>query len=257
MKISSMAGAKGDSIAKNLKENNTLPFLDTLIHRADKNINISVYRKPTHTGLSTKWNSYVPIQFKQNLIKTLLNKSHNICNTYLNKHKKIQYTRTFDSLVRIGYAKSFINKNIKQLLIKFQSQNNCNPQSNVFDQISKIVYIKLPYVREISNQLSKDINSFFRKFDTNMQLRLMHTTCKLKKLFPYKDKQPHLQQFNVMHQLKCDCGALYIGQTGRNLITRLSNHNIDSSFWQETDVSKHQVDNLNHKIDFNKCAIFI
>ena len=159
----------------------------------------------------------------------------------------------FESLVRIGYPKSFINKNIKRLLIKFQSQNNSTPQSNVFDQPSKIVYIKLPYVREISKQLSKEINSFFRKFDTNMKLRLIHTTCKLKKLFPYKDKQPHLQQFNVIYKLKYDCGASYIGQTGRNLITRLNNHNIDSPLRQETDVAKHQVDNPNHKIYFNNC----
>ena len=65
------------AFTKELEENNTLPFLDTLIHRTDKNSNISVYRKPTHTG---QWNSYVPIQFKQNLIKALLNRSHIICN---------------------------------------------------------------------------------------------------------------------------------------------------------------------------------
>ena len=88
-----------------------------------------------------------------------------------------------------------------------------------------------------------------------MQSRLIHTTCKLKKLFPYKDKQPHLQQFNVIYQLKCDCGASYIGHTDRNLITRLNNHNIDLPLRQETDVAKHQVDNPNHKIDFNNCAI--
>ena len=52
----------------------------------------------------------------------------------------------FESLVLIGYPKPFINKNIKQFLIKFQSQNNSTPQSNLFDQPSKIVYIKLPYV---------------------------------------------------------------------------------------------------------------
>ena len=150
---------------------------------------------------------------------TLLNRSHNICNIYINKHKEIQ--NIFENLVRINYPKSFINKNIKRFLIKFQSQNNSIPQSNAFDQLSKIVYIKLLYVREISNQFSKKIDSFFQKFDTNMLLRLIHTTCKLKKLFPYKDKQPHLQQFNVIYQLKCDCGASYIGQTGRNLITRL------------------------------------
>ena len=90
-----------------------------------------------------------------------------------------------------------------------------------------------------------------------MQLRLMHTTYKLKKLFSYKDKQPHLQEFNVIYQLliKCDCGVSYIGQTGRNLKTRLKNHNIDLPLQQETDVAKHQVDNSTHKIDFNNCAI--
>ena len=56
--------------------------------------------------------------------------------------------------------------------MKFQSQNNSTPQSNAFDQLSKIACIKLPYVGEISNQISKEINSFFRKFDTNMKLRL-------------------------------------------------------------------------------------
>ena len=99
-----------------------------------------------------------------------------------------------------------------------------------------------------------------------MQLSLLSTTCKFKKLFPYKDKQSYLQKFNVIYQLKYDCGASYIGPTGRNLITRLNNHNIDSPFRQETNVSKHQVDidkkkkkkkidNPNHKIDFNNCAI--
>ena len=38
-----------------------------------------------------------------------------------------------------------------------------------------------------------------------MQLHLIHTTCKLKKLFPCKDKQPHLQKFDFIYQLKCDC----------------------------------------------------
>ena len=169
------------AFTKELEENNTLPFLNILIHQTNKNINISVYRKPTHTGLYTPWNSYVPIQFKQNLIKTSLNRSHHICNNYINKHKEIQ--TIFKSLLHNGYPKSFINKNIKQFEIKFQSQNNSTPQSNAFDEPSliKIVYIKLPYVQEISNQLSKEINYFFQKFDTNMKLCLIHTICKLKK----------------------------------------------------------------------------
>ena len=57
---------------------------------------------------------------KQNLIETLLNRSHYICDTYVNKHKEIQ--NIFDSLLCNGYPKSFINKNIKQFLMKIRSQ---------------------------------------------------------------------------------------------------------------------------------------
>ena len=53
------------------------------------------------------------------------------------------------------------------------------------------------------NFLKKEFILF--EFNTNMQLCLIDTTCKLKKLFPYKDKQPHLQQFDVIYQLKYDC----------------------------------------------------
>ena len=47
----------------------------------------------------------------------------------------------------------------------------------------------------------------------------------------------------------------FIGQTGRNLITRLSNHNIDSPFQQESDVAKYEVDNPTHKIGLYSCTI--
>ena len=62
-----------------------------------------------------------------NLIEILLNRSHNICNAYLNKHKEIQFI--FKSFLRNDYPKSFINKNIKRFLIKIHSQKNSIPQS--------------------------------------------------------------------------------------------------------------------------------
>ena len=88
-----------------------------------------------------------------------------------------------------------------------------------------------------------------------MQQNLIHAICKLKKSFPYKDKQPYLQQFNVIYQPKSNSAGSYVGQTGKNLITRPNNYNIDLPLRQETDVAKYQVDNPTHKIDFNNCAI--
>ena len=48
---------------------------------------------------------------------------------------------------------------------------------------------------------------------------------------------------------------ILIGQTSRNLNTRLKNHGPTSPNRQDTDVSKHLTDNLDHKIDFDKTEI--
>ena len=85
-----------------------------------------------------------------------------------------------------------------------------------------------------------------------MQQSLIHAICKLKKSFPYKDKQPHLQQFNVIYQPKSNCGAWTNRQKPDH---QINNYNIDLPLRQETDVAKYQVGNPTHKIDFNNCAI--
>ena len=46
-----------------------------------------------------------------------------------------------------------------------------------------------------------------------------------------------------------------IGQTSRNLITRLKNHAPFLPNRQDIDVSKHLTDNPDHKIDFDKTEI--
>ncbi|XP_063688177.1 uncharacterized protein LOC134821364 [Bolinopsis microptera] len=54
----------------------TIPFLDVLIH-PDKST--SVYRKPTHTNLYTKYSSCTTNSSKNAVIRSLTRRAHNIC----------------------------------------------------------------------------------------------------------------------------------------------------------------------------------
>ena len=54
------------------ESNNQLPFLDILVTRSNNCFTTSVFRKPTYTGLTTKFSSFIPIQYKRNLIVTFL-----------------------------------------------------------------------------------------------------------------------------------------------------------------------------------------
>ena len=50
------------------ESNDTLAFLDINISRVGEGFKTSFYRKPTFTGLTTKFSSFIPISYKRNLV---------------------------------------------------------------------------------------------------------------------------------------------------------------------------------------------
>ena len=59
----------------------------------------------------------------------------------------------------------------------------------------------------------------------------------------------------MVYQIDCSCGEFYIGQTLRNLITLLNDHNPAISTSIDTNVTKHLWQNLDHHIDFNNPVV--
>ena len=77
--------AKLNSLHQSLKftfekeENNSLPFLDVSVEKTEPGFLTSVYRKPTFSGLYTRWDSFCAKQIKINLINTLVHRALMIC----------------------------------------------------------------------------------------------------------------------------------------------------------------------------------
>ena len=76
-----------------IEENGCLSFLDVAIQRIANGFETSVYRKPKFTGLTTKFTSYIPLQFKRNLVSTLVYRAFQISSSFFNFHKEINYLR--------------------------------------------------------------------------------------------------------------------------------------------------------------------
>ena len=102
---------------------------------------------------------------------------------------------------------------------------------------------------------TKEINGFLKKLDFKVTFILINETFNLKRLFTFKERQNKLQFSSMVYRITCSCKSTYIGQTSRNLITRLKNHDPNSPNRQDTDVSKHLTDKPDHKIDFDKTEI--
>ena len=58
-----------------------------------------------------------------------------------------------------------------------------------------------------------------------------------------------------LYKLNCSYGQSYIGQTHRNLATRIQEHVPNGKQNQESDVAKYLVGNPNHKINFDSPEI--
>ena len=78
-----------------------------------------------------------------------------------------------------------------------------------------------------------------------LQSRMVHDTCKLNKFFKVKG-QALLHRSNVVYQVTCTCGKSNIGETERNLVTRLNERNLGSKKYKNTNVDEHLYEYSNH-----------
>ena len=88
------------------EKNGKLPFLDVLVCNKP-NLVTSVYRKPTYTGLLANFFSFTPSKYKNDLIKTFLDRCYKINNIW------IGFDKDLEKLTKILNKNQFPNKLVK------------------------------------------------------------------------------------------------------------------------------------------------
>lgn len=160
----------------------------------------------------------------------------------------LEFEKITDTLLKNGYPLPFIQSQIRNFLN--QKFSNPFPSSNNENHIPRII-LKLPFIGNPSVQLEKELKSFFRhNLNDRLSLNVVHTSFKIGDMFKHKERQPKMYRSNIVYKLNCSCGSIYIGQTRRNLHTRLNEHNTGTKLNQQSDVTKHLLENSSHKIDF-------
>ena len=230
---------------KEVESHNSLAFLDVLIEKTDKGIKTSTYHKPTRTGHLTKFSSFSPLRYKRNLVNSLLHRSYSICNSYSQIDTEFRFIK--NTLLRNEYPSGFIDKCIRQFLNKKFAPRTPFIQK----KISKYFLFKLPYLGNISHHVEKELKEFIDQHLPDTMLRFVHVTKNLKQQLHFKDPQPQLLRSNVVYRLNCSCGSFYIGQTRRNLVKRLDEHQTSLN----SEVCNHLQSNPNHRVDFNNPQI--
>ena len=75
----------------------------------------------------------------------------------------------------------------------------------------------------LSKQIKKSCHRYFKL--TPNTITFAYSTFKTKNIFSYKDKLPDVLRASVVYKFQCGgCNSIYVGQTGRHLRTRASEH---------------------------------
>ena len=188
-----------------------LPFLDVLVFREIDHFTTSVYRKPTFTGVYTRWDSFCATSQKIALIRSLTVRAKRICSPEHLDKEILKLKSIFSSN---GYPPPITERVIDQTLCAKPPQQSASLRQ---------VVIRLPWLGPVSRAASSRIELVTRKAapwcKVNISFTTRHAfnTCR-------KDVLPADFLNNVVYLFSCSCKRNYVGRTTLRLQERMRQH---------------------------------
>ena len=209
-----------------VEANRSLPFLDVRVTRSPERqtFETTIYRKPTFTGLMTKWDSFVPMNYKKASIDSMIRRALSICSTYAS------LVAEFDEIRRISQANdypiSFIDTHIGMGLSRYMAKKNNTPTPKPIGCDKKRMYVEIPYIGRTTESMKKKFSHLSGKLRPDLDVRFfMKPPPSVRTFFQNKDPVAKHMQSNIVYSVNCnDCGQTYVGKTDRQAIRRMNEH---------------------------------
>ena len=232
----------------------SIPFLDVFIH-PDKST--SIYRKPTHTNLYTKYTSCTTTASKDSVIRSLTRRAYRICSPQHLNHE-------LQTIRHICLSNGFPPHRISLIMDQIHRQHHNTSTFQSLASFNKLTKPKpsLSVTLPFHPILSKPIKRILADHD----IAVTHSSStSLRNLLTQTKTSPpsHLTP-NTIYEISCqDCTATYDGQTYRPIIDRMKEHErcfrlssaIDTSTGNIKSAPAHHAVTTGHNIDWNNISI--
>ena len=144
--------------------------MDVKVKRNDIEFITSIYRKPTFTGLLSKFYAFSPKENKENLVYTLTVRAFRICSDYFSFHEELQKLKSV--LQSNGYPLNFIEKGFGKMIAKLYKP--CDYEEIIkFDVPKANIYFSTIYLGDISKNIAKDLKELFASNYPQIRLNLV------------------------------------------------------------------------------------
>ena len=144
---------------------NKIAFLDVLVNNNPLNLQTSVFRKRTFTGLLTNYFSFPSFSFKMGLVRTMVDRVYKTNNSWQGFHKDI-------NLFPVDIVEQVINRYVS----KAASRPSAYAQ---FQQAVLTFYFKLPNVGSFTRETQKSLRKLVQHYCTKIKIKLAFLLLKL------------------------------------------------------------------------------
>lgn len=209
-----------------------------MVKHDNQKLGTTVYRKPTHTDRLLDQSSYNPTSHKATTIRTLTRRAQIICDSPDALQNENNYLkRVFD---KNNYNSDFIKRNTYK-------PNEPNETNN------SVTTATIPYIKGTSETISRILRPY------NIRVAHKPITTLRQVLTNIKDKEQPNERQGAVYKINCsDCHASYIGETGRNLNIRLTEHKRATKKQDKTNhiAEHHRITKHNIDWDSAKCITY-
>ena len=200
-----------------------IPFLDILIKMEGKKLSTTIYRKPSDTLLTTKFNSNIPKRYKIGLIGCKIIRVLRICSDWRLLDNEIKYVK--EMLGVNGFPVNIIDSEIERILDKWQSNGTRKVSESVLENENCKKFLKIPYENEASLNFRNKITTLFSKFWGSEVKGILIPKNKLGKLIKNKQNGDMSIASNLAYLFTCPvCQEIYVGKTARHVSIRIGEH---------------------------------
>ena len=197
-----------------------IPFLDVLIDNSQPLSPITrVYRKKTFTGLLTNYFSFTPFSYKLGLIRTLVDRTYKINNTWAGFHEDVK------KLLLILRKNLFPSHIVERVIRQYITKTQTLPNTPVSPPSNSTHFFKLPYIGPFSILAQNRLRKLLKRYCNDLDVKLAFSSFKIRNMFSVKDPVPVELRSNVVYKFTCaSCNSCYVGETSRHLSTRIREH---------------------------------
>ncbi|KYN06205.1 hypothetical protein ALC62_02852 [Cyphomyrmex costatus] len=237
------------------ENNRSINFLDLSLIVVDNRLTIDWFHKNTFSGRYLSFYSNHPNCMKRGIVYGLVDRAILLSHPpFFNKNICL----CIDMLIENGYPLDYIfnniNVRIKSSIERYKvasdgGEVSLNNNKNLENKIKK--HLVIPFIKGISGR----VGGIFDKSDTLMGYRTLNGLDKFIKV--QKDITSKNCKSHVVYKINCkDCDSTYVGQTKRQLQTRIKEHKnnlrMDSS--KHSVISQHIME-YDHRFDWENIDI--